>query len=203
MSDLISIREAAHRLGVSADTLRQWERDKRLTAERTEGGHRRYRVEDIERLLAKRSKTTSVAPAASEAAAEARPSAPRPTAVRFPAGLHFESFWQEQLQDARARVEIKRLRREALEQQAEIDKRRALAQQEEAAHRRCEQHQEQLQELKGFGRAQVPAWAEAEARAEIIRDIEHYVTAERFPLELPTVDARVVVQARVGAARAP
>ena len=38
----LSISEAAYLLGVSTDTLRRWEEEKKLIPERTEGGHRRY-----------------------------------------------------------------------------------------------------------------------------------------------------------------
>jgi len=44
----ISINEAAHLLGVSADTLRRWEEEGKIQSERTKGGHRRY---DVAKLL--------------------------------------------------------------------------------------------------------------------------------------------------------
>jgi excisionase family DNA binding protein len=43
----LSISEAAYLLGVSTDTLRRWEEEKRLIRERTEGGHRRYDLTQI------------------------------------------------------------------------------------------------------------------------------------------------------------
>ena len=48
--ELVAIGVAALLVGVSVDTLRRWERDGRLTAVRTLGGHRRYRRADIEQL---------------------------------------------------------------------------------------------------------------------------------------------------------
>ena len=48
-----TISEAAETLGVSAATLRSWERRYALLRPlRTAGGHRRYREEDIDRLRA-------------------------------------------------------------------------------------------------------------------------------------------------------
>ncbi|MBO5659105.1 MAG: MerR family DNA-binding transcriptional regulator, partial [Duodenibacillus sp.] len=41
--DRYSIDEAAKKLGVSISTLRRWEKEGRLVAERTSKGHRRYR----------------------------------------------------------------------------------------------------------------------------------------------------------------
>ena len=43
----LSISEAAYILGVSTDTLRRWEKEGKITSERTEGGHRRYDLTNI------------------------------------------------------------------------------------------------------------------------------------------------------------
>jgi hypothetical protein len=49
---VLSITQAAKELGVAPKTLRQWERERRIpfVVERTEGGHRRYRPEQIAQL---------------------------------------------------------------------------------------------------------------------------------------------------------
>lgn len=47
---LIGIAKAAEFLGVGISTLRAWDDSGTLKAERTKGGHRRYRIEDIEQL---------------------------------------------------------------------------------------------------------------------------------------------------------
>ncbi len=44
---LLSIEEAAKILGVSKSTMRRWEEEGRLKPERTPGGHRRYRSEEL------------------------------------------------------------------------------------------------------------------------------------------------------------
>ena len=44
----LSRSETAYLLGVSTDTLRRWEEEKKLIPERTEGGHRRY---DLTKIL--------------------------------------------------------------------------------------------------------------------------------------------------------
>ncbi len=46
-----SISEAARVLGVNASTLRRWERDGRLEAFRTSGGHRRYDLDQLRGLV--------------------------------------------------------------------------------------------------------------------------------------------------------
>lgn len=45
---LLSIGKTADILGVHIDTLREWDRDEKLVPVKTPGGHRRYRLEDIE-----------------------------------------------------------------------------------------------------------------------------------------------------------
>ena len=47
---ILPIEEASAILGVSPQTLRNWEKDGRLVSERTAGGHRRYSEETIDRL---------------------------------------------------------------------------------------------------------------------------------------------------------
>lgn len=48
MDKLISISEAAKRLGVSPTTLRRWEESGKLLPDRTQGNQRRYRLSQIE-----------------------------------------------------------------------------------------------------------------------------------------------------------
>jgi excisionase family DNA binding protein len=48
MDKLISISEAAERLGISPTTLRRWEESGKLIPERTQGNQRRYRLSQIE-----------------------------------------------------------------------------------------------------------------------------------------------------------
>ena len=43
----VSIGQLAEETGVSIDTLRRWEREGKITSERTEGGHRRYDLSKI------------------------------------------------------------------------------------------------------------------------------------------------------------
>lgn len=50
---LVPIGTAAAELGVSIETLRRWEAEGRVASIRTIGGHRRYRLEDLDALRAK------------------------------------------------------------------------------------------------------------------------------------------------------
>ena len=48
---LVEMLVAMARTGLSADTLRRYEREGRLTSIRTPGGHRRYRMSDLDALM--------------------------------------------------------------------------------------------------------------------------------------------------------
>ena len=50
MERLITVSDAAQRLGVTKKTLQVWDNDGKLTALRTAGGHRRYRQSDVDKL---------------------------------------------------------------------------------------------------------------------------------------------------------
>jgi excisionase family DNA binding protein len=50
----VAIGLAALYLGVTPQTLRRWERDGLITAFRTPGGERRFRVSDLDALLSRR-----------------------------------------------------------------------------------------------------------------------------------------------------
>jgi len=59
----LTTTEAAARLGVSDKTLRRWSNDGLLRLFITPGGHRRYRVEDLDRFLADRTEEATEASA--------------------------------------------------------------------------------------------------------------------------------------------
>lgn len=56
MSKLLRTTDVAHRLGISAVYVRQLADAGKLHAERTEGGYRIFKAEDVERLAAEREK---------------------------------------------------------------------------------------------------------------------------------------------------
>lgn len=60
---MVGLRGAAALAGVSVSTVRRWADQHRIPSYRTAGGHRRFRVEDIERVLAPAPATTNGRPA--------------------------------------------------------------------------------------------------------------------------------------------
>jgi len=52
IADYLTIKEAAQFVGVTANTLRNWERDKKITVYRNpQNSYRLYKKEDLEKLL--------------------------------------------------------------------------------------------------------------------------------------------------------
>lgn len=51
MDKLLTLQEAKSILNVSKSTLQRWDNNGKLVALRTEGGHRRYKLSDIENIL--------------------------------------------------------------------------------------------------------------------------------------------------------
>ena len=51
MSELTTPNKAAKILGVNTNTLRNWEVSGKIIAVKTLGGHRRYKLEHIEKIL--------------------------------------------------------------------------------------------------------------------------------------------------------
>lgn len=51
MNKLIGIDEAAKMLGVTKQTLRNWDNTNKLKAVRTPSNRRKYRLEDIEKII--------------------------------------------------------------------------------------------------------------------------------------------------------
>lgn len=60
MTDAYRIGEAAEMLGVRVETLRRWERDGKLSTERTSGGQRLVPASEIARLLSEQRGRTKV-----------------------------------------------------------------------------------------------------------------------------------------------
>ena len=51
MEKLLNIKEASEYLNVSKDSLRLWDKQGKLKALKTCGGHRRYRLSDLDDFL--------------------------------------------------------------------------------------------------------------------------------------------------------
>lgn len=54
----LTIKEAAEELGVAQETLRRWEAEGKIIAERTKGGHRRYDVSKLKGVSVRQTQTS-------------------------------------------------------------------------------------------------------------------------------------------------
>ena len=59
MAEYLSSGKVAEILGVSQDTIRRWDRAGYIKSIKTEGGHRRYSISDIEAYMCKDKKIKS------------------------------------------------------------------------------------------------------------------------------------------------
>lgn len=205
MGKLLSIAEVAELAGVSVGSIREWERRGLLRASRTAGGHRRFREEDVEELLADRDEETEPRatprmisryrphlgarggrpPVMQDEPGSAPPARPAPVPP-----------WECRVREARADVLVLKARQdvEALTRaQREEETRRGRAAETAVRER---QEAERLEALRSFGwslAATTPiAW-----RARITRDLQSYVTSDQFPPEIDDGEAREFVRARV------
>lgn len=186
MKKWLSIGQAARILGITPDTVRAYEERGRLRAVRTEGDHRRFDEEEVQRLA----KTLShpAGPGDRQTIRPKPPSPPRPYLGELEDEQDLE---RQELRSARARVEILRAESQAAQilnaRKAETD-------------RRAAQERENLrtEELKGFGRTLAArAGLPADWRAASCQELEAYVVRDRFPLSLPIDEARDFVRAKV------
>ncbi|MFX0066051.1 MAG: helix-turn-helix domain-containing protein [Candidatus Hermodarchaeota archaeon] len=51
MTHYVAIGEASRLLGVCIKTIRRWDKDSRICCYRTPGGHRRFAIIEIERII--------------------------------------------------------------------------------------------------------------------------------------------------------
>jgi excisionase family DNA binding protein len=183
MDEWLSIGEAARILGVSQDTIRNWEGKGRLRAERTDGDHRRFRSEEVHQLAWKLGRPPSVPTPQKQA-----PSKPSSPATELGGGA---SLLSEEIREARGRVEILKAEDEA----NQILEARSASAELRVAHLAQLNYEE---ELKWYGRELATKLGlPAEWRAKVAKALWRYVTAARFPVSLPIEEAKDYVRAKV------
>jgi len=185
MTRLLSISAAADRLGCSVDGVRDLAERGVLKSVRTSGGHRRFRVEDLEDLdLGAPSPVLNF------------PVVPRPKLVPESHGPPEVPPWEDRVGEEAADLKILKIHREARELEEEDRRRRGQeARQAEVAERRRREG-ERLDGLRSYGlelTQSVPVgW-----QARVVRDLERYISIEQFPPSLTDGQARSFVEARV------
>jgi excisionase family DNA binding protein len=202
MKPQLSIGEAALRLGLSVDTVRQLELSGQLRATRTAGGHRRFSAADIDAFLKRRAVTRHPATPRRQPPAPPRKRTRRPTSLpRVPYARAEEQAddesWESLLPGNReeTRVIPRQPRRAA-----------AAVSPEDGESERWAQalaEQTRLTVLKQYGRILVPNDASPALESEIIETLDRYVTGERFPPTAPLYGAHDAIRAKVEALLEP
>jgi excisionase family DNA binding protein len=192
MTQLLTIGQAAERLGVSVDVLRAAEDRNEIKSTRTPGGHRRFRLEDVDALKRKwaPSQTAPKRNAWSESITRPPARVPVPQA-RQSQYEPIEEFEAEPLAFGE-RVTIREPERAVVAKRAEEE-----ARTREAA---AEAERKRLLGLKEYGQ-ELMRWTllPADVKAEVVADLEANVTAQRFPAWVPEYQAREFVKGRVDA----
>lgn len=186
----VRIGQAARLAGVSVDTLRRWEAEGKLSAPRSLGGQRSYRLADIESLC-----DSDEDDDPSRDAPQAVSTPPRPAAAPMPP-------WKAREANAAADLSVTKLRidrREEVRRYHEAEQQRFDAQRAEAENRAKEArlHAEQTEERRQQQRAldnslqsirRLLGWETSAVRAEVERFLADNAT---IGASLPWIEAEV------------
>jgi excisionase family DNA binding protein len=201
MKNYLTISETAKRLRLKVDTVRRLERGGFIRAERTDGGHRRFREEEVERYRKAR-----------KAAGKRRPP-PAPRQSRSPAEQPGEVMILEE--DAPEdfdefdliRPQPPPKRSAPVSWFTPIIPARPVPESPspgaaDAARERREEAT-RLQSIKNHGLGTIPFNIPAIWRGKVVADLEGFVTPTQFPKYLPFPEAANIVRARVEELLAP
>jgi excisionase family DNA binding protein len=180
----LRIGDAARMLSVSVDTMRRWADEGVITAYQSPGGQVKFRQRDVQDLLTRREQPTRVRRTVDRSAlpnvpedAEVPKSPPLPKWKELPP-------WEQRRAEVETELAIERLTA-AREQERADEDRMARDDQERAVEAG------RLTELKKLGRMCVTT---SEATAEVIRELERYVTSEQIPSWLSKWEQNHMVQ---------
>jgi excisionase family DNA binding protein len=224
MSSYLTIGQTAKRLGLEVDTVRKLERDGKIRAVRTRGGHRRFTEEEIDRFRKSRRKT-----ATAKAGSRRRPSPgrrARPTRIapnRHPRTGEFaaqDACFPDDLDDIDEALPNDEFDEEVRDgiysapppvppaprvvqpppapaTRPSLFEARPAPVAPAAATLSGFVEQLRLQRIKGYGRAAMPYGLPAEWQGRVIAELERYVTLIQFPADLSETKAAEIVRARV------
>ncbi len=222
MKRYLTIGQTAKRLGLEVDTVRKLEREGKIRAVRTRGGHRRFTEEEIDRFRKSRRK-----PGASKAGARRRSSSARrsrpaliapnrhPGTGEFaPRDACFPDDWDyvdEDLPNDEFDEEVRdgiysapppaptapRAVQPPPAPRPSLFEARPVPVVPASASLTEFAAQLRMQRIKGYGRAAMPYGLPAEWQGRVIADLERYVTPIQFPTDLSDAKAAEIVRARV------
>ena len=211
MEKSLSPRDAAEQLGTSVDSLRRWEKQGILQSERTPGGQRRYREEDISALLNNRTLRRSPAQSRPTLTQLEDEEGDEDTAGRTVPTKTETPPWERRVREEQANLEVTKIRRErdaivrAESEEREAREREAHERERESARRQAIAAQraeaaateaKRLETLRQTGRT-LSCVAPAEYQAKVARDLFKSVNSDDYPPDMPYYVAYAQVDARV------
>ncbi len=224
MGRQLTIGQTAKRLGLEVDTVRKLERDGKIRAVRTRGGHRRFTEEEVDRYRKSRRRTGTAKSGSRRRQGTAR----RSTSARIAPNRHPRTG-EFAARDACFPDDLDDLDEDLPDDEFDEDLRDGIysapppappaprvVQPPPAPVPRPSLFearpapvvpardtftefvgQLRLQRIKGYGRAAMPYGLPAEWQGRVIAELERYVTAIQFPADLSDAKAAEIVRARV------
>ncbi|MBP6669193.1 MAG: excisionase family DNA-binding protein [Gemmatimonadales bacterium] len=224
MGNHLTIGQTAKRLGLEVDTVRKLEREGKIRAVRTRGGHRRFTEEEVDRYRKSRRKT-----ATAKAGSRRRPSPgrrARPTRIapnRHPRTGEFaaqDACFPDDLDDIDEALPNDEFDEEVRDgiysapppappaprvvqpppapaPRPSLFEARPAPVAPAATALSGFLDQMRLQRIKGYGRSAMPYGLPAEWQGRVIAELERFVTLIQFPSDLSDAKAAEIVRARV------
>ncbi len=221
MGKQLTIGQTAKRLGLQVDTVRKLEREGKIRAVRTRGGHRRFTDEEIDRYRKSRRKTGT-----SKSGSRRLPSPARRTRPARIAPNRHPGTGEFAAQDACFPDDLDDLDEDLANDEFDDELRDGIYQAPPPAPPapRVVQpppapaprpslypapmapardtltefvSQLRLQRIKGYGRATMPYGLPAEWQGRVIAELERFVIPIQFPTDLSDTKAAEIVRARV------
>ncbi|MBK6424146.1 MAG: excisionase family DNA-binding protein [Gemmatimonadetes bacterium] len=230
MSRHLTIGQTAKRLGLEVDTVRKLEREGKIRAVRTQGGHRRFTEEEIDRYrkIQRSTGASKVGSRRRQGAARRGPQA-RIAPNRHPGTGEFaarDACFPDDLDDIDEDVPFDEVDEEVRDgiyqapppappaprvvqpppapalRPSYFEARPAPVASTAAALNGFVDHL-RLQRIKGYGRAAMPYGLPVEWQGRVIAELERYVTPIQFPADLPDAKAAEIVRGRVAGVLRP
>jgi excisionase family DNA binding protein len=207
--DLLAIGEVARCLELSVEKVRKLADSDELPCERTPGGHRRFREDDVAAYEEGREVTRRTA----TQPRQPRHRSPKRRVLYAPIFDDYQEDWENTDLDELHKLEepaqrpvsqmVKRVPQQPAQVQLPtLDDKKAKREQEEL-QRKTEEEERRLQSLKNKGLASIPWDVPATWRARVVADLERYVTPQNFPSWISSYDQLNMVKARVEDALQP
>jgi len=198
MSKILSIGEAAKRLGLETDTVRKLESAGKIQAVRTNGGHRRFTEAEVDRFQKSRRGRGKTSQKRNPSTGEF--ASPHATFANDPDELDEELPFEDWDADVLASYRPPPPPRPA---PAPRPTPPFTPQPLPSLFDPADTERLRLRNIRIMGQGAIPSGTPAEWYRKVIVDLDRYVTTSQFPVELPAFKALELVMDRVKAVLRP